>query len=148
MPTRRAKPDNMPRLSPYLTVRDVDKALDFYERAFGFARGLTVPGSDGRTAHAEASFLEAKIMLGPENVHGNPSKAPASSGVEPAVGLYIYCDDVDGLFERATAAGAKADFPPQTMFWGDRICNLRDPDGHSWTFATNLADFDPSKAPG
>jgi PhnB protein len=37
--------------------------------------------------------------------------------------------------------------PPQDMFWGDRMCNLLDPDGHSWSFATNVADFDPSKVP-
>ena len=30
------------------------------------------------------------------------------------VGLYVYCDDVDALYARATAAKAKADGPPQT----------------------------------
>ena len=44
--------------------------------------------------------------------------------------------------------GAKAVFPPQNMFWGDRICKLTDPDGHVWNFATNVEDFDPSKVPG
>jgi uncharacterized glyoxalase superfamily protein PhnB len=33
------------------------------------------------------------------------------------------------------------------MFWGDRLCKLMDPDGIIWNFATNVADFDPSKAP-
>jgi len=51
------------------------------------------------------------------------------------------------LYKRATAAGAVSKSPPQEMFWGDRVCQLTDPDGHSWTFATNVGDFDPSKAP-
>ena len=32
-------------------------------------------------------------------------------------------------------------------FYGDRICCVADPDGHTWNFATNVADFDPTKAP-
>jgi uncharacterized glyoxalase superfamily protein PhnB len=33
------------------------------------------------------------------------------------------------------------------MFWGDRMCSLIDTDGYAWQFATNVADFDPAKAP-
>jgi PhnB protein len=61
--------------------------------------------------------------------------------------MYVYCDDVDALFKRATAAGAKVERPVQDQFWGDRMGSLVDPEGHIWTFATNVADFDPSKAP-
>jgi PhnB protein len=27
--------------------------------------------------------------------------------------------------------------PPADMFWGDRMCSLTDPDGHTWNFATH-----------
>jgi uncharacterized glyoxalase superfamily protein PhnB len=138
----------MPWLTPYLTVKDPDAALDFYQRAFGFEKRFAMPGPDGRTAHAEIGYRDAVIMLGPECVGTeNPSKSPATTGVPSPVGLYVYCDDVDALFARATKAGAKAALPPQDMFWGDRMCSLTDPDGHGWSFATNVADFDPSKAP-
>ena len=56
------------------------------------------------------------------------------------VGLYVYCDDVDALFARATAAGAQAKVPPQDTFWGDRMCQLVDPDGHTWNFATHVGN--------
>jgi len=52
---------------------------------------------------------------------------------------------VDALFNRTTAAGAKVERPVQDQFWSDRMGALVDPDGHIWTFATNVADFDPSK---
>lgn len=148
MSKRSPRPAGSPWLSPYLTVRDADQASDFYQRAFGFEKQFAMPGPDGRSGHVQMAFKDAHIMFGPECAQGqNPSKAPASTGVAPPVGMYVYCDDVDALYARATAAGAKGDMPPQDMFWGDRMCRLLDPDGHSWSFATNVGDFDPSKAP-
>jgi uncharacterized glyoxalase superfamily protein PhnB len=148
MAKRPARPEGNPWLMPYLVVRDADAALDFYQKAFGLAKRMVMPGPDGKTMHAEMAWHDAAIMLGPEHAGADsPYKAPVTTGVHPAVGLYLYCDDVDALFARATAAGAKAVRPPADMFWGDRMCSVTDPDGHSWSFATNVADFDPSKAP-
>ena len=41
------KPDNMPWLTPYLTVKDAKASLAFYEQAFGFEPGMTLPAADG-----------------------------------------------------------------------------------------------------
>ena len=132
---------------PALTVKDADAALDFYQRAFGFEKKMAMPGPDGRTVHGEMTYRGIVIMLSPEGAFGSPIKAPATTGHAPASSLYIYCEDVDALYQRATAAGAKGVFPPQDMFWGDRMCHMTDPDGHVWSFATNVGDFDPSKVP-
>lgn len=149
MSKRPARPAGVPWLIPYLTVKDADAALDFYQRAFGFEKRMAIPGPDGRTKHAEVAWKEAVLMFGPET-EGNDAckaKSPATTGIDAPVGLYVYCDDVDALYARATKAGAKSVMPPQDMFWGDRMCTVRDPDGHMWSFATNVADFDPSKVP-
>jgi len=146
MGKRPAKPDNQSWLSPYLVVKDADAALAFYEKAFGFKKKFSFPGPDGRTGHAEVLWHDITIMFGPEQP-GMPTKAPASSGERPAVGLYLYCEDVDAVYKRALAAGAKSDRAPQDMFYGDRVCAVIDPDGYVWSFGTNVADFDPSKAP-
>jgi uncharacterized glyoxalase superfamily protein PhnB len=130
----------MPWLSPHLTVRDAAAAIDFYQRAFGFAKKNAVTGPDGQILHAEMTWQDAVIMLGPEGAYGNLTKAPVTSGVPSPVAIYLYCDDVDAVYARATAAGAMAVFPPQDMFYGDRVCKLLDPDGHSWHFATSLAE--------
>jgi uncharacterized glyoxalase superfamily protein PhnB len=133
-------------LAPYLTVKDAAAAIDFYSRAFGFEKKFAMPGPDGKLAHTEMTYRDCVIMFGPER-EGMPCQSPATSGHPSPVVLYAYCDDVDALFARATAAGAKAVSAPQTMFYGDRVCNVTDPDGHSWYFATNVADFDPANAP-
>src|SRR5262249_37081822 len=150
MSQRPARPQGSPWLSPYLTVKDSDAAIDFYQRAFGFNKRFAMPGPNGHTGHVEMVWQDALIMFGPEadwEKAGCQVRCPATSGVPSPVSLYVYCDDVDKLFARATAAGAKAVSPPTDMFWGDRMCTLTDPDGHTWNFATNVADFDPSKAP-
>jgi uncharacterized glyoxalase superfamily protein PhnB len=136
MSNRSARPPQTPWLSPYLTVKDAEAALDFYQRAFGFEKQNAVPGPDGRIAHVEMRWQDALIMFGPEGAYGGTCKAPATARVQPPVSLYVYCPDVDALCARAQAAGATVVVPPGDMFWGDRMCKIEDPDGHVWNFAT------------
>jgi uncharacterized glyoxalase superfamily protein PhnB len=132
---------------PSLVVKDADAALDFYQQAFGFEKKMIVPGPDGKAKHAEMAWRDTSFMMSPEGAYGCPVRCPATTGAASPVGLYIYCDDVDALYARATAAGAEAVMPPQDMFWGDRMCSVKDPNGYSWSFATNVADFDPANVP-
>lgn len=127
-------------MSPYLTVRDANAALGFYEKAFGFKKKNTVVGGDGRVRHAEMTHHDCVLMFGSFG-------APPAGGSPCPISLYVYCDDVVALFHRASAAGATVIHPPKEMFYGDNVCSLQDPDGYTWNFATNVADFDPSKSP-
>jgi PhnB protein len=145
MASRPAKPAGTSWIAPYLTVKDADASIAFYERAFGFTKKFAMARPDGQTGHGEMTYRDAVIMFGPEGDYHGPCRAPATLGINSPVALYVYCDDVDALFARATAVGARPAQPPTTQFYGDRNCKLIDPDGHIWYFATNVADFDPSK---
>ncbi len=134
------RPPATPWISPYLTVRDATAALQFYERVFGFSTRGTTQAADGTILHAEMTWHDALIMFGPEGAYGTPSKAPLSSGIRSPVSLYVYCGDVDALYARATEAGALGLMPPAITFWGDRMCQLADLDGHIWCFATHLGE--------
>jgi uncharacterized glyoxalase superfamily protein PhnB len=135
------KPGGIPWITPYLMVKDPSASLAFYEAAFGFARRNVKLGPDGSIMHAEATWQDGLIMLGPEGVCGGAAMSPATQGIASPVTLYVYCGDVDALFDRAVALGAIGKFPPQDMFWGDRICLIVDLDGHSWNFATNKGEI-------
>ena len=135
--TTRARPDGSPWLVPYLVVKDAEKALDFYTRAFGFAKRSAVPGPDGKPMHVEMTYKDILVMFAPEGAYGGDGKCPATLGVTPSVTLFVYCEDVDALCKQAQAAGATVVAPPADMFWGDRMCSLVDPDGHVWNFATH-----------
>jgi PhnB protein len=130
-----SRPAHMPWVTPYLTVTSAEAALEFYGKAFGFEKREALTGPEGKVMHAELTWRDGMIMLGPECPQSG-SKAPSASQVRSPVTLYVYCDDVDSLCDRARKAGATVDQPPQDMFWGDRMCRLIDPDGHIWCFAT------------
>ena len=136
------KPEGIPELFPYLTVKDADKSIEFYEKAFGFTLSSQPAKDDhGRTQHAEMKFgKDVSIMFAPEGAWGSPRKTPNALGVIPSLSLYIYCQDVDALHAKAAANGAKSLMEPNDGFWGDRFCTLVDPDGHEWMFATNIAN--------
>ena len=72
------------------------------------------------------------------------SRAPQSDGSSPVV-LYVYVQDVDAVFNRAIAAGAKLKKPIQNHFYGDRSGTLVDPFGHTWTIATHVEDVSPEE---
>jgi PhnB protein len=61
------------------------------------------------------------------------------------VGLWIYTEDADALFNKALRAGATVAPGPmgqlQDQFWGDRCGTVVDPAGHQWTIATRKEDL-------
>ncbi len=138
MSEKSGRPARAAWVSPYLAVKDPLATIAFYERAFGFSSRCAMPGPDGTIMHAEMTWNDGVIMFGAERAFDGACRSPATSGVESPVSLYVYCDDVNALFARATEAGAKAALPPQDQPWGDRMCRLIDPDGYAWYFATHV----------
>ena len=148
MLTRPFRPPEMPGLMPYLTVADPEKSMAFYQSAFNFKPATEPMLQDGKIMHAEMRFLDNRIMLGPVGAFGSQAQTPKSTGSIQGASVYIYCEDVDAQFQRAEEAGAEITSPVADMFWGDRIFQVADLDGYRWTFAQNVADFDPANAPG
>lgn len=130
-----------PTLIPYLTVRNARKAIAFYEKAFGFVWDNTTenPPEGEDISHVEMRYRDILVMFAPEGAWGSPVKAPASLNIMSPTSLYLYCDDTDKLYKQAIAAGSISLMEPQDAFWGDRACQIQDPDGHRWMFATPLA---------
>jgi uncharacterized glyoxalase superfamily protein PhnB len=146
MSQRSPKAEGMSWVTPCLIVKDVEAALAFYSKAFGFETTFSMPDQSGRTVHAHVEWQGQTIMLGREGAcPGSVTKTPKSSGVPSPVGCYVYVPDVDSFFARAKAAGAVVISEPEDAFWGDRFCRLQDLDGHDWNFATNVKDWDPSQ---
>jgi uncharacterized glyoxalase superfamily protein PhnB len=96
-----------------------------------------VAGEDGSTFHAEIKYKSQMIMLAKEGSFEGMAKAPVSINAESPMNLYVYCENVDEFYKTAVAAGAKSISEPQDMFWGDRMCRLKDLDGYAWAFATH-----------
>jgi PhnB protein len=134
-------PQGYHTITPYLVVKDGSRALEYYQKAFGATNVNRMDGPDGKIMHAEFKIGDSMMMLSDEM---GPNKSPQSLGGSP-VGIFLYVDDVDSVFNKAVQAGAKADMPPQDMFWGDRYGRLTDPFGHNWALATHIEDVAPEE---
>jgi PhnB protein len=139
----KAIPDGYYSLTPYLVCKGAAKAIEFYAKVFGAQETVRMPGPHGSIAHAEVKIGNSMLMLAdenPERGHLSPESIGGS-----ASSIMFYTEDVDQVFKRAVAAGAKAEMPPADMFWGDRMGNLVDPFGHKWAIATHKEDVSPEE---
>jgi PhnB protein len=132
-------PDGYHSITPALTVRDAERAIEFYKQAFGATDRGVMKGPDGKIMHAELVIGDSIIMLSDEfPQYGGLS--PQSLGGSPST-LHIYLDGVDAAFDRAVKAGAEVEMPVMDQFWGDRYGRLKDPFGHKWSIATHTKDL-------
>jgi PhnB protein len=137
--TAKPIPDGYHSITPYMTVRDAARAIEFYKQAFGATEKGVMKGPDGKVMHAELVIGDSIFMLGDEMPEYG-SLSPLSTG-GAGMGLHIYLEDVDTAFDRAVKAGATVEMPVADMFWGDRYCKLADPFGHKWSIGTHKADL-------
>ncbi len=136
---KRVKKDSAPAqwITPYLFYEDVDAALAWLSKAFGFKPMTKFAGQDGKTIHAAMKLANGEVFMmgcpGPE--YKNPKRLG-----NVTQGLYIIVDHVDRHFLRARKAGAKIIAEPADQFYGDRRYSAADPEGHNWYFAQHVRD--------
>jgi uncharacterized glyoxalase superfamily protein PhnB len=134
-----AIPKGYHTITPFMTVRDAARAIEFYKQAFGAKEKGVMKGPEGKIMHAELVIGDSIIMLADEFPEFG-ALSPQSTGGS-GTGLHIYIEDVDSAFDRAVKAGATVEMPVADMFWGDRYGKLRDPFGHKWSIGTHKADL-------
>ncbi|RZK52130.1 MAG: VOC family protein [Pedobacter sp.] len=112
-----------------LYVNDVEKAISFYEKAFGFNRKFVTPDNDygellvGETTLSFASFTMAKSNLEDGFVESNLNNKPF--GIE----IGFTTENVEETLNNAVAAGATIVANPKTKPWGQIVAYVRDLDG-------------------
>ena len=112
-----------------LYVKDVEKAISFYEKAFGFSRKFITPESDyAELATGETTLSFANIPLSESNlsegfVQSNLAQKPF--GIEIA----FTTDDVAQTYQDAIKAGGIPLEAPSEKPHGQTVAYLRDFDG-------------------
>jgi PhnB protein len=137
-----AKPTgDMPRLTPHLFYDDVGGALDFLVTAFGFEVKLRMKDDGGKVVHGEVQIGDSLVMIG--LTEENPDwECPRTLSGKISQRLYVFVDDVDAHYQRACGAGVKIHRHPEDQFYGDRVYECIDHEGHRWKFAQHLFDVD------
>ncbi|MGH4011350.1 MAG: VOC family protein [Pseudonocardiaceae bacterium] len=129
-------PKEFPGVTPHIVVKDAQAAIDFTAELFGAEVLGRQKDADGHWWYCELLINNGRFMVS----HELPEMgffSPLAVGGTP-VQLHIYVTDVDAVFEKALAAGAKPVTALQDHYWGDRSGRIEDPFGHIWTLSTRL----------
>ncbi len=136
-------PEGYHTATPYLIIKGAADAIEFYKKAFGATELMRMSSPGGKIGHAEIKIGDSVIMLADEAPEMN-ARSPQSFGGSP-ISILLYVEDVDAVFNRAVAAGAKVERPVTDQFYGDRIGGLTDPFGHAWYISTHKEDVSPEE---
>lgn len=118
-----------------LGVRDLGRSLAFYRDGLGWPTHAYDPGADVVFFALEGTWL----ALYPRDKLAQDAALPDGEGFG---GITLAHNEpseaqVDAVYAKAVAAGAKAVKPPAKTFWGGYSGYFTDPDGHPWEIAFN-----------
>jgi PhnB protein len=122
-------------VSPWLSVRNGARAVEFYKMAFGASEVYRVEDPGGSVV-SRLSIDGAEFRLSDESPeHGNFSPESLGGG---SVKMLLTVSDPDAMFARAVAAGAQ-EVHPVLEEHGWRVGRVADPFGHHWEIARPVA---------
>ena len=125
-------------LTTHIIVPGADAASRWYAEVFGAEEKSRITLPDGRLLHVEMWFGPSVVMMADEFPE-HDALSPAATGCTSAV-LYLQTGDVDGVWARALAGGAKVLRPLADAFWGEREGQVTDPFGHRWGLTQHVRD--------
>jgi PhnB protein len=134
----RAVPEGLHTVTASIAVDGASEAIAFYTKAFGAEEVMRAPDPSGK------KIWHAAIRIGDSQVFVN-DVFPDMGGGAQKVKLWLYLENVDAAFKRATDAGATVRMPLSDMFWGDRMGTVADKWGNEWTLAQHVKDMTPEE---
>jgi uncharacterized glyoxalase superfamily protein PhnB len=135
------------RIVPFIGYEDAASAIEWLERAFGFAEDRSARYEEGGTVgHAELDIDGAKVYISTPEGYVNPLHLRESSELARRAydnawvidGCFVEVDDVATHCERARSAGATILRELEEPGIGFRIYTAEDPEGHRWMFGQQL----------
>lgn len=131
-PAVTSPPAGIPQVMPLLPYDDIAAAVGWLESAFGFSEVVEArTDTPGGVVHAELEVGNGRIMLGTSGGHG--AQPPRRTG-QTSLMLCVYVSDVDAHYAQAQEAGAEIAAPIADKFYGDRVYEALDLEGHRWSF--------------
>ena len=119
-------PEGFHTITPNIIINGVERAIEFYKKAFGAEERMRLTMPDGVITHCELAIGDSRLNIG-EAMEGWPAHPLLAQ---------LHVADADAVFERAVNAGATIVMPMTGMFFGSREGRVKDPFGGTWTIAT------------
>jgi len=116
-------PEGFNTVSPYIFAEKAEDLIQFLKDAF-YAEELnrSINPKNGDIANAILKIGRSRFMI---------SQARGQF-LNMRTSFYLYVNDVDTLHKRAIQYGAREEFPPAEMPYGDRQSGVIDPAGNYW----------------
>lgn len=114
-------------ITPYFTVQDADRFMNFLVAAFGATLVKESRYDDNGIQHARLLIGNSLIML-------NESTDEYPANVSQ---MHIYVEDADKAHQLALQLGATTLMEPNDRPHGDRMAGIKDPCGNIWWVATH-----------
>jgi uncharacterized glyoxalase superfamily protein PhnB len=131
----RAAPDCA--VIPVLYYPDVRAAVQWLVTTLPFTERLRIGEHRCQLAHGNGAIVVARPG-------GHADAAPSTLQTSGAHVVMLRVADVDALFARAKANGARVLTEPADHVYGERQCSFLDPWGHPWTLSQTVFDSDPA----
>lgn len=112
----------MRSLFPILLTGDLPRLVSFYEHALHARVGYRFGSAD------EDDYVSLTIGEASLGIARDP--ATPGRGAGDRMALWFYVDDVDDAFARWRSAGGDGVAEPAATPWGERVAQVRDPDGN------------------
>lgn len=110
-----------------LNVADVEASAAFAKTHLGFVEAMAAEGFVSME-HPDGGFNVVFLATGLATFKPAEVAGPAGQGLL----LALVVDDLDAEYERIAGAGARVLTPPETEPWGERYCQVADPNGIVW----------------
>lgn len=115
-------PDYYLPVMPYLILDDAAGFLEFAKAVFDAEEKMIVPGdTDRKIMHGEITIGKAAIMFA----------GATSQWSQKTSGMFLFVDDVDRVFQKASENKAKILTPPTQQEYG-YSAGFEDPFGNQW----------------
>ncbi|MCG7409425.1 VOC family protein [Paenibacillus sp. ACRRX] len=141
--TKNGTPNGVTTITPFITVKDPVKAIEFYKIVFNArVKDITeLPDGNGNKIiiHAELDFGNGFLQLGAANPAYKLVLPPDEDNACYSLGIYVI--NVDQVFENAVSRGAKVREPVTSFVSGDRFGSILDPFGVRWSIMTRIEDL-------
>jgi uncharacterized glyoxalase superfamily protein PhnB len=131
-----AIPEGFRTITPYFSVRDAAKLIEFLKLAFDAKEIEVMKMPDGTVMHAQVEVGDSMVMIG----QASPKDLGDRNSMMPAM-LYMYVKDADAVYSKAVQAGAKSVMEPVDQFYGDRSGAVEDISGNQWWISTHKEDM-------
>lgn len=119
------------RINPLITVKDINKSVDFYENLLGFKKNVVLKNDDGSLRYVDFIVGTSVIMLAPETSRSYDVQQDYRNQKGIGIELYIDIDeDIKTLFEDLKSKGLTFIKELYETPWQTYQFHFKDPDGY------------------